>query len=106
MAFRTPCTQIFTNFSNLQYLSFDPSVSGYEELSFDMSSPPIVFSSTLLEFHVTVHCYEDCLYLFDGRFNQLHTFYIIIGSPLPRPLTIINDNVSYSYEYLFLIEMN
>lgn len=83
-------------FSNLQYLNFGPSFSGYHTLSFGIPLP-IVFSSVLLELHVTVESYEDCLYLLDGRFNQLHTLYIIISSSISRPLSIINDNVSYSY---------
>jgi len=87
-------TQIFTAFSNIQYLKFDSSF-GYHQLSFDFS-PPIVFSSTLLELRVIVDSYADCLYLLDGRFNQLHTFYVTICSLVPG-LPIINNEVSYSY---------
>ena len=86
-------TQIFTMFSNIQYLKFDSSF-GYHRLSFDFS-PPIVFSSTLLELHVIVDSCKECLYLLDGRFNQLHTFRVTICSLIPT-LPTINNEVSYS----------
>jgi hypothetical protein len=94
-------TQIFTMFSNLQYLNFGPSSSAYHRLSFGFSHS-IVFSSTLLELHIIVDSYEDCLYLLDGRFNQLHTFYVTICAP---ELIIINNEVSYSLKSFF-IRMN
>ncbi|CAF1458841.1 unnamed protein product [Rotaria sordida] len=80
-------TQIFTMFSNLQCLNFGSSCSGYHILSFGISTSD-VFSSTLLELHVVVDSYKDCLYLLDGRFNQLHTFYVTICSLFPcLPIT-------------------
>lgn len=88
-------TQISNLFKNLQYLNFGPSSLGYHVLPFSKSLP-VVFSSTLLELHVVVDCYDDCLYLLDGRFNQLHTFYVTIrfsGSP---SLTMMNNKARYS----------
>ncbi|CAF1635289.1 unnamed protein product [Rotaria sp. Silwood1] len=66
-------TNIFTVFTNLQYLNFDSSSIYSQYISFDIS-PPIFISSTLLEQHVHVVHFNDCLYLLDGRVNQLRVF--------------------------------
>ncbi|CAF1178363.1 unnamed protein product [Rotaria sordida] len=82
-------THIFNMFTNLKYLNFDPFFLCYQRISF--SSPPTVFSSTLLELYVKVMCVKDCLYLLDGRFNQLRTFCVDIGLLFPsRSVLIIN----------------
>ncbi|CAF4618030.1 unnamed protein product [Rotaria sp. Silwood2] len=47
-------------------------------LCFDDPLPPTFRSSTLLKLNIRVQCFEDCLYLLDGRFNQLHTLYVDI----------------------------
>ncbi|CAF2774806.1 unnamed protein product [Rotaria sp. Silwood2] len=73
-------THIFNMFTNLQYLNYYPSFLCYQRVSF-RSSPPTVFSSTLLELRVKVLYVADCLYLLDGRFNQLQTFYVYIECP-------------------------
>ncbi|CAF3712851.1 unnamed protein product [Rotaria socialis] len=88
-------TQVFTMFRNLKYFNFGPSSSAYHQLSFGFS-PPSVFSSTLLELHILVDSFKDCLYLLDGRFSQLHTFYVTICDVSHR-LTKINNEVRYSY---------
>ncbi len=81
-------------FSNLQYLKFGPSSSVYHRLTLHPSLPN-VFSSTLLELHVVLDSYIDCLYLLDGRFNQLHTFCVLICS-FSGPLSMtINNEVNY-----------
>ncbi|CAF4963582.1 unnamed protein product, partial [Rotaria sp. Silwood1] len=59
-------TNIFTVFTNLQYLNFDSSSIYSQYISLDIS-PPIFISSTLLEQHVHVVHFNDCLYLLDGR---------------------------------------
>ncbi|CAF4162050.1 unnamed protein product [Adineta steineri] len=61
-------THILTIFCNLKYFSFDTS----QQLSFG-NSPPNIFSSTLVELHVSLNDLTDCLYLLDGRFSQLYT---------------------------------
>ncbi|CAF1431574.1 unnamed protein product [Rotaria sordida] len=71
-------TQIFIQYPNLQYLNFCPSSSLYVHLSFSNSSP-IFVSSNLLELHVCLTNFTDCLYILDGRFNQLRTFYVNIS---------------------------
>jgi hypothetical protein len=67
-------------FTNLQYLDLGPylDLTWYQELSLG-GSPPAVFSSILLELHLNVVDFTDCLYLLDGRFNQLHTLYVHIS---------------------------
>ncbi|CAF2601687.1 unnamed protein product [Rotaria sp. Silwood2] len=42
-------------------------------LLFDDEFLPTFRSSTLLKLNIRVQCFDDCLYLLDGRFNQLHT---------------------------------
>ncbi|CAF1678839.1 unnamed protein product [Rotaria magnacalcarata] len=64
-------------FTNLQCLNFYPSSSLCQQLSF-FRSPPTVFPSTLLELHVNLQDFIDCLYLLDGRSNQLHILYVDI----------------------------
>ncbi|CAF0723902.1 unnamed protein product [Rotaria sp. Silwood1] len=82
-------TDIFTTFTNLQSLNFHPFPTCYQELSFK-NSPPTLYSSTLLELYVNVTYFTDCLYLLDGRFNQLHTLYVKISWIWPSSLTIDN----------------
>ncbi|CAF3857448.1 unnamed protein product [Rotaria sordida] len=53
-------------------------------------SPSTVLSSNLLELHVHVLNFADCLYLLDGRFNQLHTFHVNISYISSNTLTINN----------------
>ena len=90
-------SQIFLKFDKLQYLNFGPppgcSPWAFSALSFEQSSPDF-FSCTLLELHVVVDSCSDCLYLLDGRFNQLHTFYVIIRSYDSRPFPVMIDEVS------------
>ncbi|CAF1374487.1 unnamed protein product [Rotaria sordida] len=68
-------TNIFSIFTNLQELKFDSNSIYPRYLSFDIS-PPIFISSTLLELHVNVTHFYDCIYLLDGRFNQLRLLHV------------------------------
>ncbi len=63
---------IFNVFNNLQCLYFGLSLSCRQELSFIV--PQRVISTNLLKLFVCLQTFDDCLYLLDGRFNQLHTF--------------------------------
>ncbi|CAF3386843.1 unnamed protein product [Rotaria sp. Silwood1] len=76
-------------FTNLQYLKFGQSSNLYPQLSFDIPSPSVI-SSTLLELHVTVKDFIDCLYLLDGCFNQLHTLHVNFFFICSSQLTINN----------------
>jgi hypothetical protein len=91
------CTRVFTRilnlFTNLQYLNFDLSSNSFRRLSFYVS-PPTVISSTLLELHVSLRSFNDCLYLLDGRFNQLRALYVSLYL-ITSSHTIVNNEVNY-----------
>ncbi|CAF2006009.1 unnamed protein product [Rotaria magnacalcarata] len=70
---------IFTTFSNLQYLNFRASSISSEQLSF-VNPYPGINSSTLSELHIRLISFSDCLYILDGRFNNLHTLDVDILS--------------------------
>lgn len=82
--------QIFSIFTNLKYLKFTPSTMWDRPLFYNYSLPT-VYSSILLELHVYVKSFSDCLYLLDGRFDQLQTFHVRIFMIRPQPTTIINQ---------------
>jgi hypothetical protein len=86
---RNVFTHILTMFTNLKYLKLGPTLCWYQQLSFN-NSHSSVFSSTLLELHVYVPFFTDCLYLLDGRFPQLHTFHLHINQISSSTLTINN----------------
>lgn len=66
------CQNLFTIFHSLTALKFDQSLYRMGlQLSFDDNQLDHFRSSTLLKLTINVNCFEDCLYLFDGRFNQL-----------------------------------
>ncbi|CAF1046126.1 unnamed protein product [Adineta steineri] len=76
-----PYLEIFIQYPNLQYLNFGSSSTWYwhTHLSFS-NSPPICISSNLLELHISLSSFTDCLYMLDGRFNQLRIFHVNISS--------------------------
>ncbi|CAF1418615.1 unnamed protein product [Rotaria sordida] len=80
---------IFTTFTNLRVLNFDTSENMFECLSFFELSITVI-SSTLLELHVYLKNFNDCLYLLDGRFNQLRVLHVNIDCIIISNLTINN----------------
>ncbi len=63
-------TYILTMFTNLLHLKFYQNLNnptGFVLFN-DQSS---MFCSTLVELHINVYFFDDCLFLLDGRFNQL-----------------------------------
>ncbi|CAF4658548.1 unnamed protein product [Rotaria sp. Silwood2] len=88
------CTHILTMFNNLICLKFHPysdiHVASDERLSFSLKEPPTFFSSSLMELHINVEDFTDCLYLLDGRFKQLHTFYVNVHVFFSPTQAIIN----------------
>ncbi|CAF3851343.1 unnamed protein product [Rotaria sordida] len=73
------CNYILTVFTSLICLTlYESSYKHRVLLWFDDPPLPTFRSSTLLKLNISVQCIEDCLYLLDGRFNQLHTLYIDI----------------------------
>jgi len=67
--------RIFTMFPNLQYLNFGRSSMWDDVLSF-CSTRPTVISTNLLELHVCLDSFYDCLYLLDRHFTQLRSLYV------------------------------
>ncbi|CAF3824773.1 unnamed protein product [Rotaria sp. Silwood1] len=65
-------------FPNLQYLNFGRSSIYDERLSFGLRASTVI-STNLLELHVCLNTFDDCLYLLDGHFNQLHTLYVYLS---------------------------
>ncbi|CAF0986378.1 unnamed protein product [Rotaria sp. Silwood1] len=51
---------------------------------------PTFRSSTLLKLNIRVQCFDDCLHLLDGRFNQLHTLCVDLVH-IHHPQEIINQ---------------
>ncbi|CAF2819760.1 unnamed protein product [Rotaria sp. Silwood2] len=71
------CNHILTVFTSLIYLTlYESSYKKRVPLLFDDAFLPTFRSSTLLKLKIRVQCFDDCLYLLDGRFNQLHTLCI------------------------------
>lgn len=96
--------RIIKNFIKLQYLNFCPSSIWFSRLSTDIFNENLT-SSTLLELHVTVENFNDCLCLLDGRFSQLHTLHINIADISSSQLTnnkTVNCFVSYLNEIEFV----
>ncbi|CAF3369713.1 unnamed protein product [Rotaria socialis] len=81
--------RIIKIFTSLQYLNFCPSSIWYSRVSLKVFTENLA-SSTLLELHVTVNNFDDCLFLLDGRFNQLHTFYVNVTDMQSSQKTINN----------------
>jgi hypothetical protein len=63
------CLQILSDIRSTLYFDFLPSTFS---------------SSTLLELNIKVKTFTDCLYLLDGRFNRLHTFYVDVVNIYPQ----------------------
>ncbi len=86
---------IFTIFTNLRCLKFNPCSSFCDAVPFQLI-PRDVVCSTLLELHVSVADIKDCPYIFDGRFNQLRILYVTVCGDLPRVYNM-KHKVGYFY---------
>jgi len=86
-------TYILTMFTNLRHFKFYQNLNnptGFVLFN-DRSS---MFSSTLVELHINMYLFSDCLYLLDGRFNQLRILFVNVFHIWPLRSTI-NNKVSY-----------
>ncbi|CAM4927028.1 unnamed protein product [Rotaria socialis] len=72
-------------FENLQYFIFERTST--------------FMSSILVELHVNVVHFTDCLYLLDGRFNKLRTLHVNIDW-IAHSTLIIDDMVDYFNKYV------
>ncbi|CAF3082047.1 unnamed protein product, partial [Rotaria sp. Silwood2] len=66
-------TLIFEMFTKLDYLNFTANLGDHQQISFEISSPPSIVSANLLKLNINMDSFNDCLYLLDGRFKNLHT---------------------------------
>ncbi|CAF1531691.1 unnamed protein product [Rotaria sordida] len=71
------CVYIFNVFTRLIALTFyESSYRNPIRLCFNDPLPSNIYSSSVSILNIRVQCFDDCLYLLDGRFNQLHTLYV------------------------------
>ncbi|CAF1514089.1 unnamed protein product [Rotaria sordida] len=93
---------------------YEPSYQSCARLNFNDSLHPYIRSSTLLKLNISVQCFDDCLCILDGRFNQLYSFSVDLGyihipeemenrGDLPNlnELVIIDVHDDYIEEFLF-----
>ncbi len=87
---------ILTNFSKLRYLNFDASFDlNIKPMSFNWVTIQTFSSSSLKELHINTYDFNECLYLLDGRLNQLEKFYVSVFVIYLQP-SAIKDKV-YSF---------
>jgi hypothetical protein len=92
------CNYILNAFNNLISLTLcESSYKNRLPLWFDSEYFPTFRSSTLLELNIRVECIDDCLYLLDGRFNQLHTLHVDIRDIYPSD--DIKNQVSFARKH-------
>ncbi len=77
--------RVFNMFPNLCKLDFHSRCKGFNGRLYFETLGQTLSSSTLMELHVNVCGPEYCLFLLDGRFTQLHTFYVTIPYAFPSP---------------------
>ena len=70
---------IFTVFKNLRHLWMCPSSFWHQAISFRVE-PPTIISSNRLELEIYLKDFNDCLYLLDGRFNQLRRLKLMLST--------------------------
>ena len=71
------CNDIFTIFTDLITLVIcESSYKNCVRLLFENPPNHSFRSSTLRILNIKLKCFNDCLYLLDGRFNQLHTLIV------------------------------
>jgi hypothetical protein len=80
-------------FTKLDYLNFTGNLVDHQPILFEISSPPSIVSENLLKLNINVDSFSDCLYLLDGRCENLHTLCVRI-SRIYSDETIINNKVS------------
>ena len=81
---------MFTSVLHLKF--FQPINYSARFVAFTSIAPK--FCSNLVELHISMHTFDDCLYLLDGRLNQLCRFFVNVR--LIWGIEPVNDNrVSY-----------
>ena len=85
-------SHILNVFTNVFRLEFYQSTHINICATFTNTTPK--FCSTLVELYINVHGFNDCLYLFDGRLNQMRRFFVSIHRIVPL-IPVNNNRVSY-----------
>lgn len=62
---------VFTRLTTL--ILYESSYKNRVPIMLDDEFLPTFRSSIVLKLNIKVQCFDDCLHLLDGRFNQLHT---------------------------------
>jgi hypothetical protein len=89
------CNHIFSVFLNLTHLIFYESLyKNIVRLLFEFPTPKLS-SSTLSVLNIKIQSFDMCFYLLDGRFNQLHTFYIELAH-IHCPDERVENQVSFT----------
>jgi len=83
-------------FTKLDYLNFTANLIDHQQISFEISSPSSIVSANLLELNINVDNFNDCLYLLDGRFENLHTL---------QAKTVLKVLKSFSDNYLLPVNV-
>ncbi len=84
-------TRIFILFPNLTHFEFDlEDTCGLSPSPCYHSPSTSCYSSSIVYLRVQLDDLDDCLYLLDGRLNQLHTFIVEVEYMLS--LTMIHNN--------------
>ncbi|CAM4949990.1 unnamed protein product [Rotaria socialis] len=95
------CYYVFNVFINLTHLTFyDAAHQNNARLLFDVPFPTFS-SSSLLVLKIKVQTFDVCLYILDGRFEQLHTLDIELANIL-SPSEIENQRKIPNLKYFTL----
>lgn len=95
--------EIFTVFINLTELMVAEFLYRDRVRLYLNPAPSATFSSSALKkLNIKVHCFEDCLFILDGRFNQLQTFQVSLDEIFP-PRRIQNE-VSFLTKSLGIVK--
>ena len=82
--------QMFTHIRCLKFYPYVPRTCPFVAFA----TQPSMFSSTLVELHISTYTFEDCLYLLDGQFNQLRILVVdadFILSPKRRTINTVRE---------------
>lgn len=100
---------LFQIFCSLNTLIFNASSDfTWDGLSFENDRFDHFSSSTLSNLKITVENFDDCYYLFDGRFSQLESVdltlcYLVVSVFRTKPKQVCEIEFSFSYQYEIVV---
>jgi len=86
--------QICTIFTNLTHFHFDLKKKQMPMYNIMTTLPSECYSSSIVHLNIQVKTFDDCLWLLDGHFSQLHTL-IVHVEHIHNTSRIINNKVKY-----------